>query len=103
MWIIEPEDLIEPGPTPVIWIDDVGAVALNEGVLSFYVYSLKDTLSGEAPLKTLEAVIKRPAAGFIRTVTRCAQIAEACYDICAVPSPPIAPKPKIFSRPTLVR
>ena len=102
MWIIKPEDLIETGPTPVIWMDDVGGIALNEGVLSFYVYSFKDALNGERQLKTLEAVIKRPAAGFIRTVTQCAKVAEVCQALVAVPSPPIIPAP-VFRKPTLVR
>lgn len=60
-WIVPPiTGLIEPLAAPVIWVDDVGGIALADGVLTTYYYSIRDPLYGVAPEAHLEVVLKRP-------------------------------------------
>jgi|GEM_PF-3841945 len=79
-WIVPPiAELFEPVPAPVIWVDGVAAVALDNGVLSIYSYSVKDPFHGDGQEFTLELVTKRSLITLPRDMCRVARALEMCF------------------------
>ncbi|HEY4721841.1 MAG TPA: hypothetical protein VII92_08345 [Anaerolineae bacterium] len=65
-WIVPPiTGLIEPAPAPVIWIDDIGAIALDDGVASIYYCARRPDLYGDGLQWTVELIVQRRVVSVI--------------------------------------
>lgn len=76
-WIVPPvAGLIEPTPAPVIWVDDIGAIALGDGVLTTYYYAERAYLEASGVGKVIELIVKRPAVQVFKAFAHAALVAE---------------------------
>lgn len=86
-WIIEPRDIIEPVPAPIVWVEGTCAISVNDGIVSRYLYARHDHLNGKAD-RVLELVIKYPVANVPDEVILGAKLTAACLRRDNIPRRP---------------
>ncbi len=102
MWIVPPiVGLIEPTPAPVIWIDDIGAIALDDGIASIYYCARRPDLHGDGIQWTVELIVQKRIVSVIDGFPKMFALVQRVIAKGDCSSPPLgeAPPP---SRPRLV-
>lgn len=88
-WILPPvEGLSETALAPVIWIDDIGAVSLCDGVVTTYYYTIRAPLYGGQAEKNMELIVKRTPRAFANHMIIAANAAQMLLAPAVVPSLP---------------
>lgn len=59
VWIVPPQNLVEPVQAPVVWIESTGALALSEGIVTRYWCAQRDLLEGDGA-RSIELIVKQP-------------------------------------------
>ncbi|MBI1202577.1 MAG: hypothetical protein GC182_08705 [Rhodopseudomonas sp.] len=76
-WIIEPSDIVEPVPAPIVWVEGTCAISLSNGIVTRYLFARHDRLDGTSD-RVLELVLKYPAANVADEVMLAAKLTAAC-------------------------
>lgn len=78
-WIVPPERLIEPVPAPVFFVDEIGAIRVEDGIISVYYCAKRPCMElGGICDNVVEVVLQRPIASFIKSHVKMAALAEFC-------------------------
>lgn len=60
-WLMPPvEGLIEPIPAPEIYVDDIGAIEIRDGIVRIYSYAEELSLHGGPPLRVVKLIVRGP-------------------------------------------